>query len=282
MNNLRILRKEKGLTLSELSNELKKEMDFSISSNALGKYERGKREPKLETWQKLADYFGVPIPYLQGLGVSRDVVINDLVDKIIAEHNQFFTQFSGMGYDLQEKITRSDIEYITNNLGVYLDNSSNTVDKLIKNKDLNALRYLVSKYVPLVNDYNFLASVPSNVNDYYSALSEKIFNDKYGNPFGDISSANTEMDNRDVKIFESICDLLVSNSEKKATLSDRSDDEKIEISNKFQELFELLTNETDDQRVLDLRNDVINLLDAYVSDDYKLATDTDTHDKDKN
>jgi len=66
MNNLRILRKEKGLTLSELSNELKKEMDFSISSNALGKYERGEREPKLETWQKLADYFNVSIGYVQG------------------------------------------------------------------------------------------------------------------------------------------------------------------------------------------------------------------------
>lgn len=255
---------------------------LGITEQALSYYERGKREPKLETWQKLADYFGVPIPYLQGLGVSRDVVINDLVDKTINEHNYLSSQFSTMGYDLQEKITRSDIEYITNNLGVYLDNSSNTVDKLIKNKDLNALRYLVSKYVPLVNDYNFLASVPSNVNDYYSALSEKIFNDKYGNPFGDISSANTEMDNRDVKIFESICDLLVSNSETKATLLDCSDDEKIEISNKFQELFELLTDDTDDQRVLEIRDNVKNLLNAYASDDYKLATDTDTHDKDKN
>ncbi|MBX9012771.1 helix-turn-helix transcriptional regulator [Ligilactobacillus murinus] len=277
-NRLRELREGKGLTLKELVDDLRK-VDLKISSDTLAKYERGEREPKLERWQKLADYFDVPIPYLQGLGVSRDVVINDLVDKIIAEHNQFSTQFSSVGYELQQKITRSDIEYLTHNLGVYLDNSSNTVDKLIKNRDLKALRYLVGKYIPLVNDYSFLASIPNNVNDYYSALSEKILKDKY-NPFTDIFSVNTEIDNRDVKIFESICDLLVSNADTKATLLERSDDKKIEISNKFQELFELLTDDTDDQRVLEIRDNVKKLLDVYASDDYKLATDTDAQDKD--
>lgn len=277
-NRLRELREEKGLTLKELVDDLRK-VDLKISSDTLAKYERGEREPKLERWQKLADYFDVPIPYLQGLGVSRDVVINDLVDKIIAEHNQFSTQFSSVGYELQQKITRSDIEYLTHNLGVYLDNSSNTVDKLIKNRDLKALRYLVGKYIPLVNDYSFLASIPNNVNDYYSALSEKILKDKY-NPFTDIFSVNTEIDNRDVKIFESICDLLVSNADTKATLLERSDDKKIEISNKFQELFELLTDDTDDQRVLEIRDNAKKLLDVYASDDYKLATDTDAQDKD--
>ena len=66
MNKLRELRKEKGLTLNELSIELINKVDLKIGSNALGKYERGEREPRLSTWQKLADYFQVPIPYLMG------------------------------------------------------------------------------------------------------------------------------------------------------------------------------------------------------------------------
>ena len=55
-NRLRELREEKGLTLNELSNELLKRLDFKIGSNALGKYERGEREPRLNTWAKLADF----------------------------------------------------------------------------------------------------------------------------------------------------------------------------------------------------------------------------------
>lgn len=65
-NRLRELRKEKGLTLNELSNELLEKLNFKIGSNALGKYERGEREPKLDTWSKLADFFGVSIGYIQG------------------------------------------------------------------------------------------------------------------------------------------------------------------------------------------------------------------------
>lgn len=66
MNRLRECRKNKKLTLKQLSEELAKN-NLKISADALGKYERGDREPKLETWIKLADFFDVPVSYLQGL-----------------------------------------------------------------------------------------------------------------------------------------------------------------------------------------------------------------------
>lgn len=66
MNRLRELRKEKKLTLKEVSSQLEQN-NLKISPDALAKYERGDREPKLETWQKLADFFGVSVPYLQGI-----------------------------------------------------------------------------------------------------------------------------------------------------------------------------------------------------------------------
>lgn len=66
MNRLRECRKNKKLTLKQLSEELAKN-NLKISADALGKYERSDREPKLETWIKLADFFDVPVSYLQGL-----------------------------------------------------------------------------------------------------------------------------------------------------------------------------------------------------------------------
>lgn len=72
MNRLRELRKEKKLTLKEVSSQLEQN-NLKISPDALAKYERGDREPKLETWQKLADFFGVSVPYLQGISKVKDV-----------------------------------------------------------------------------------------------------------------------------------------------------------------------------------------------------------------
>lgn len=40
---------------------------IGIPSNTLSQYETGKREPRLETWKKLANFWEVSVPYLQGL-----------------------------------------------------------------------------------------------------------------------------------------------------------------------------------------------------------------------
>ena len=59
-NRIKELRKEKGLTLEKLSERV------GIAKNTLSRYESRDREPKLKVWQKLADYFDVSVPYLQG------------------------------------------------------------------------------------------------------------------------------------------------------------------------------------------------------------------------
>ncbi|WP_288557778.1 helix-turn-helix transcriptional regulator [uncultured Lactobacillus sp.] len=38
-----------------------------LTRQAVALYESGEREPKLEVWQKLADYLGSSVPYLLGL-----------------------------------------------------------------------------------------------------------------------------------------------------------------------------------------------------------------------
>ena len=65
-NRLKELRHEKNLPLKEVSSQLAQN-NFPISPDALAKYERGDREPRLETWEKLANFWEVSVPYLQGL-----------------------------------------------------------------------------------------------------------------------------------------------------------------------------------------------------------------------
>lgn len=67
MNKIKELRTEQGLSLAKLSEQLQKNYDLKISAPSLMRYENGKTEPKLATWQKMADFFGVPVSYIQGL-----------------------------------------------------------------------------------------------------------------------------------------------------------------------------------------------------------------------
>jgi len=60
-NRLKEIRQEKGLTLDEMQNQT------GINRGTYNNYENGVTEPKLETWQKLANFWKVSVPYLQGL-----------------------------------------------------------------------------------------------------------------------------------------------------------------------------------------------------------------------
>ncbi|MGV3051320.1 helix-turn-helix domain-containing protein [Streptococcus hyovaginalis] len=67
MLRLKELRKEKGITLKELSQTLKERYNLIVSDGQLSNYENEKRRPRDETiWNDIADYFGVWVPYLLG------------------------------------------------------------------------------------------------------------------------------------------------------------------------------------------------------------------------
>ena len=75
MNRIKEIRQEKNLSQTDIAKAL------GVTRQAISLYEKGDREPKLETWQKLADFFGVSVPYLQGISdlkgltYSKDDVI---------------------------------------------------------------------------------------------------------------------------------------------------------------------------------------------------------------
>lgn len=68
MNKLRILRKEKGLTLIELS-EL-----VHINKTSIARYETGEVEMKADTLQTFASFFNVSTDYLLGKTDERNPI----------------------------------------------------------------------------------------------------------------------------------------------------------------------------------------------------------------
>lgn len=53
MNYLRKLREEKGMSLKAVGDAV------GLNDNTISQYEHGKREPRLATWQKLAEFYGM-------------------------------------------------------------------------------------------------------------------------------------------------------------------------------------------------------------------------------
>gem|GEM_PF-3674435 len=95
LNRLKELRELKNLSLDDLSKSI------DIPKTSLSNYERGNREPKIEIWEKIANFFDVPVAYLMGISNSRTNV--DLFDfdkdslpkesrKALEEINSFVTE----------------------------------------------------------------------------------------------------------------------------------------------------------------------------------------------
>ena len=72
-NRLKELRHEKNLSQTDIAKAL------GVTRQAISLYEKGDREPKIDTWQKLADFFEVPTEYLMGITNDRvTLTVNDL------------------------------------------------------------------------------------------------------------------------------------------------------------------------------------------------------------
>lgn len=66
-NNLKKVRLNKGLTLAEVASEV------NMAPGTLSQYELNKREPKLKTWEALANFYNVSVEYLIGLNEASSV-----------------------------------------------------------------------------------------------------------------------------------------------------------------------------------------------------------------
>ena len=66
-NNLRKLRKEKGLS------QIAVQMQTGIEQALISKYENGERVPPTETLMQLADFYGVSLDYIMGRTDRKEI-----------------------------------------------------------------------------------------------------------------------------------------------------------------------------------------------------------------
>ena len=111
MNKLREARKIKGLTLKEVAE------DVGIADNTLQQYETEKREPRRETWLKLADYYCVPVAYLMGLPDGLVQHINKTQAMTFEELHEAIIQWAEERKIISPKNVSTQFMKVTEELG---------------------------------------------------------------------------------------------------------------------------------------------------------------------
>ena len=101
-NRLKVIRKFKGLTQTEVAKVL------NITQSQYGKYENGKTSISMENAKKLAEYYGVSVPYLLGLDDDSTDTI-----EIIPRKNIFSELARNKGKSLKEISEETGIGYST-------------------------------------------------------------------------------------------------------------------------------------------------------------------------
>ncbi len=149
-NRIAELRKEKGLTLQQVADAI------GVGNNTISRYENRKREPKLETWFKLSDFFDVPVSYLQGIGNSRDYEQNI---------NSFKKDlYKSISDNLKKQLGTNNEQLTYTFASVFVERFVNIFDAAIKNVDMGT--YLKDRYVSLakkMNDYNKINDINAMV-----------------------------------------------------------------------------------------------------------------------
>ena len=83
-NRIRQVRKEQGVSQEKLANSL------GLTRQAISQYEIGNRKPNIETWQKLADFLGVSVAYLQGNTFGKSDVFEVISKEYVNPKNNFY------------------------------------------------------------------------------------------------------------------------------------------------------------------------------------------------
>lgn len=140
MNRIKELRKSKNVTLQEVSEKT------GISITSLSFYEKGQRNPKIETWQKLADYFGVSIGYLQG--ENSDDSEKKIIDTYLLYFNlEVELLKKGMSLKWQKNISDRDLKLIFSGMDASKELSNLARDLMLMPKNKNLGREEIEEFV---------------------------------------------------------------------------------------------------------------------------------------
>lgn len=154
VNRLREKREEKNLTLKETTKLLSDKKILTITPDGLAKYERGKRKPDPDVWQKLADFFGVSVDLLKGYGYSREELAKLLSDG----YDESFTYQHSR--DLDNKIMDAIAEKTGNKI----------MQSMVQfQKEYGNLKKIIDLYARLMN-----LEVPKDENERVKFFTDKM------------------------------------------------------------------------------------------------------------
>ena len=139
-NRIKNLRIANNISQAELGNKV------NASNQAISAYESGFRNPKPETWQALADFFGVSVPYLQGAYNEEEIakyVQDRRLDDIKQEKGRIFLIF--------QPVTSETIENYLIAIGI-IPYDIRKDKNLLTQDQINNLDFWVKVLKPLYND----------------------------------------------------------------------------------------------------------------------------------
>lgn len=174
-NRIAELRKDRGLTIQQVADGI------GVSNGTISRYEKGTREPKLETWIKLADFFDVPVSYLQGLTISPySIAQNDSFEQFAYDYGLVA---DGVDFD---KISQQDKGKISITITDFKLLISYLVESKIDYKSPEYKNYLDS-VLDLVNYLSTVIFDDSIQNEYQRCKAMKFFNKEIDKFFKDVS-----------------------------------------------------------------------------------------------
>lgn len=153
MNRIKELREKNKISQADLAKYL------GVTRQSISLYERGDREPKLETWQKLASFFGVSTIYLQGIDTEYTEIQNEFYERFsrFRKNHKYSEQLNYLKQLKLNSLDNSDgweyEKYLTDQ---QIDNLLNAVDNVYDSR----LAYL---------DGNKLEPDP-NIDDFFNAF----------------------------------------------------------------------------------------------------------------
>lgn len=131
--NIKRIRKEHGLTQEELGKEI------DVSGVAIMRYEKGQREPKLETIEKIAHVLGVSSYELQGI-TPHDIL------KSLSDTTSFYNYLHALGYEVHESSYAGKweicIKETEQKIYISLEEMNVLEDTTKENIDLRITKYL--------------------------------------------------------------------------------------------------------------------------------------------
>lgn len=166
MNRLKELRSARNLSLEALAEELSTDTEMKVNKMQLSRYERGENNPKAETWEYIASYFDVSVPYLMGYEESRNAEeLDSWLEKSIEKMaNEVRGRIKEM-YD--HSAASKDVNY--DNLMDMIEKDSQ--EKLIENQQRLLLeRYEVTGELPVFEKWKELVYTNEHENSEQERL----------------------------------------------------------------------------------------------------------------